>query len=618
MEGSPLKDGYQPKLLSASFPSTEDIDQQVNDLQERCAKLEEHLSTITQSHDLIAKELKHLKQTNAQLNEQLLHAQRAHEAAIKVQSHFLDNMSHELRTPLNGILGMAQLMHSFPLQKELKDYTDAILESGRHLEGILGNLLDYAKLSEGDAQPHFASFNLLATVEDTISNLAHKALEKGVHVVLNAPRNAHGRIETDQMRLVKTLGLLLENAITFTSKGTVSVLVNVDHQAIPPQLTLDVVDSGPGIHEADIPHVFEPFWQADGSKTRSYGGLGLGLTLSKQMVDLIGGQITVASTGVASAGIEHQEAERIPTNSTKDAAKVTGAYRTKRNSTDRNGTKRNGTTMRVVLPLHAADLPVAPTKPIFSSLRIGLVDVGNPQSEALTTFLKDWQITPVSTTSSDFLVHGDFIPDVFITSVDNPNLRNINKAIEAFAPHQNSPLVMGIVNPSIPPPSHVKANFDILIEMPVFHAGLQSALAFAYDIWKNRHPQPVQVASVNQPAAVLLVESNKINRKILMHMLQALALDPVFVDWPDIEQIVQKEKTYAALLFYIADLPPENIQRLLELTRNKILQDSSNIIGISNKSHLEPAEANAYAGVNKFLGLPTSIDVLRTMILGDA
>jgi len=225
-------------------------------------------------------------------------AREAAEASSKAKDDFLANMSHEIRTPLNAVVGVAGVLATTPLSAHQRDMLGMIESSGRLLERLVSDVLDLAKIESGlmaiDVQP----FDLDTCVRGIANLMGVRAAEKGVAFTLRLGEAAQGQFLGDGLRLQQILANLLSNAIKFTSEGEVSLTVDVEPDAASSTLSrLRVVvrDSGIGFDQKLAASLFDRFSQADNSITRRFGGTGIGLSICKQLVDLMGGQMQVQS-----------------------------------------------------------------------------------------------------------------------------------------------------------------------------------------------------------------------------------------------------------------------------------------------------------------------------------
>ncbi len=233
------------------------------------------------------------------LKEQGFRAQQeAAEATFEshAKSRFLAKMSHEIRTPLNGVLGMLQLLRETPLERTQRFYLDTVLSSGDALLSVINNLIDYARLESGRLKLEHIRFDLEELLSDSINLFAAQALKKRLSLYLSiepaVPRFIHG----DPTRLKQVLMNLLGNAIKFTEKGHVSVHVRLaTNRLSKPLLQIRISDTGIGIDSDNLPELFQSFGQAEASTTRHYGGSGLGLVISKELLEMMEGSIEVQS-----------------------------------------------------------------------------------------------------------------------------------------------------------------------------------------------------------------------------------------------------------------------------------------------------------------------------------
>jgi signal transduction histidine kinase/CheY-like chemotaxis protein len=219
------------------------------------------------------------------------------EAANNAKSEFLANISHEIRTPLHGMLGMAQVLEREGLTDQQRQRLGVIRQSGEQLLALVNDLLDFSKIEAGMFEPDCIDFWLPGVLEAGCAPFAPLADDKGLALDVHIDPALHHHWRGDPMRLQQVVSNLVSNAVKFTQTGAVTVTAAHDHGA----LVLEVQDTGIGVSPERLGEIFHKFVQADASSARRFGGTGLGLAISRQLAELMGGQLTVASTvGVGS------------------------------------------------------------------------------------------------------------------------------------------------------------------------------------------------------------------------------------------------------------------------------------------------------------------------------
>ncbi|MBX0330577.1 PAS domain S-box protein [Oscillochloris sp. ZM17-4] len=296
-----------------------------------------------------------------QSTEALLRAKNAAEAADKAKSTFLAHVSHEIRTPLTAIIGMASLLQSTHLSAQQREYLATIRTGAETLLTIIGNILDFSKIEAGQIELDLQPFDLRACLHDAVDLVALDAGRKGLALEYVVDAAVPVSLVGDRGRLRQVLVNLLGNAVKFTERGSVRLaaggraLADAEYE-----LALSIRDTGIGIAPEYLSQIFEPFVQADSTTTRRFGGTGLGLTISRQIIERMGGEIRVTSGPSA------------------------------------------GSTFMIRLPLHIAALPMpahvgaadAGLRPMRSQLRVLLAEDNPINREVLSRLLESLGIVP--------------------------------------------------------------------------------------------------------------------------------------------------------------------------------------------------------------------------------
>jgi signal transduction histidine kinase/DNA-binding response OmpR family regulator len=277
----------------------EKLEEEINEREKAEIELRQAHTSVNKAAEELKEALKASEELRTKANEAQKTAEEfatATEAANKAKSEFLASMSHEIRTPMNAIIGMSDLLSETRLSDEQKQYVDTFRFAGESLLNIINDILDLSKIEAGRFNLEHVCFNLTEVLEKVGDIMAYHAHEKNVELAVNLHPDVPDGLIGDSTRLTQVIINLVGNAVKFTKKD--EVMVSVENESLKEsevELIFSVKDTGIGIPKEKLADIFESFTQADSSTTRKYGGTGLGLTISKYIVNLMGGKIHAES-----------------------------------------------------------------------------------------------------------------------------------------------------------------------------------------------------------------------------------------------------------------------------------------------------------------------------------
>lgn len=407
----------------------------------------------------------------------------------RAKGHFLATMSHEVRTPLNGIVGFTSLLLETPLNLEQREYVQTIRMSTEALIQLTGDILDFARIESGKLKLDAHAVDPRECVEDALDLHAARAADKGIELLHRFSGDLPAGVETDGGRLRQVLVNLIGNAVKFTERGEVEVAV----RRLPPEsaavvasgrsdacfLEFSIRDTGIGIAEENLPKLFRPFSQVDESTTRRYGGTGLGLAICRNLVELMGGSISVTS-----------EAGR-------------------------------GSTFRFTIqaPAAAVELP----RRSLAGVRVALLIPSAPLHHELVDLVQGWQGEVVEVATFEQL--DDVRADVAVVEVNAEMARTLAARTEPpseFAPAK----LFGLVPLSLSNDlrTALRSHFRLLVSKPVHHDAFFALLAGSWG----------SVPNLQLPThfgfKVLVVETGAVNQRLVKRVLGNLGCTVTMAD----------------------------------------------------------------------------------------
>ena len=452
------------------------------------------VADLTRERDRIARlnrELEREVGERREIQDALILAKEGAEAANVAKSQFVANMSHEIRTPMNGVLGMLEMLAQTRMDRLQRGYVDIARNSAEGLLTVINDILDFSKIEAGKLDLESIPFDARLVAEDVATLFAASAEDKGIELACFIEPQVKGRVIGDPTRLRQVLANILGNAVKFTERGEVLLKVREDLER-PGRTTLcfEVSDTGIGMSAEQQTRLFSPFVQADGSTTRRFGGSGLGLSISKSLVELMGGSLEMASE----LGRGSRVSIRIP-----------------------------------FLPQSALGEPPEPRG--LTGRRILAVDDHPVNLEILTHYLRGWgvHVECVDRGSEALLrlrqaAQAQTPFEAVVTDMQMPQMDGLALIRAIRAEPDLSPIRLILLSSMGQPTGLDVQGPDLTLTKPIRRIVLRDALLQALDGLHQR-PSPSAPPEPSPLAGrVLLAEDNVINQKVACGMLRRLGI----------------------------------------------------------------------------------------------